>query len=114
MTRRNVAFLVTAIVMTCAFASSLLGQASQADSSVTAEGAESSQTATTVQFQQRDQRHRLRKSDVIDLKFKLSPEFDQTVTVQPDGFITLDGAGDIKVEDKTARRIWNGRVSRSS
>ena len=54
-----------------------------------------------MQFQERDQRYRLRKSDVIDVKFKFSPEFDQTLTVQPDGFITLDGAGDIKVEDKT-------------
>jgi polysaccharide export outer membrane protein len=35
------------------------------------------------------------------VKFKFSPEFDQTVTVQPDGFVTLDGAGDLKVENKT-------------
>ena len=102
MTRSNVALLVTAFVMTCAFASALPGQVSQTDSAVTTERADSSQTGSpNLQFQQRDQRYRLRKSDVIDVKFKLSPEFDQTVTVQPDGFITLDGAGDIKVEDKT-------------
>jgi polysaccharide export outer membrane protein len=89
MTRSNVAFLVTTIVMTSAFA-----RAQQR--------ADSSQTGSpSVHFQQRDQRYRLRKSDVIDVKFKFSPEFDQTVTVQPDGFITLDGAGDLKVEDKT-------------
>ena len=64
--------------------------------------ADPSQTESPdLQFQQRDQRYRLRKSDVIEIKFRLSPEFDQTVTIQPDGFITLDGAGDIKVEDKT-------------
>jgi len=56
-------------------------------------------------FQTRDPRYRLRKSDVIDVKFKFSPEFDQIVTVQPDGFITLDGAGDIKVENKTLPEV---------
>jgi polysaccharide biosynthesis/export protein len=42
----------------------------------------------------------VRKSDVIEVKFKFSPEFDQTLTVQPDGFVTLDEVGDLKVEDK--------------
>ena len=61
--------------------------------------------STEVQFSERDPRYRVRKSDVIEVKFKFSPEFDQTVTVQPDGFITLDGAGDLKVEDKTLPRV---------
>jgi polysaccharide export outer membrane protein len=57
--------------------------------------------STDFQLKQRDPRYRVRKSDVIEVKFKFSPEFDQTVTVQPDGFVTLDGAGDLKVENKT-------------
>ncbi len=102
MTRSNFALLVTAIALTCVFPGLLPGQVSQVDSAVTNQRADPSQTGSPdVQFQQRDQRYRLRKSDVVDVKFKLSPEFDQTATVQPDGFITLDGAGDIKVEDKT-------------
>ena len=37
--------------------------------------------------------YRLRKSDVLDLHFTFTPEYDQTITVQPDGFIALkDGA----------------------
>ena len=116
MTRSNVALLVTAIVMTYAFPGVLPGQVSQSDSAVTAERADSSQTGSSnLQFHQRDQRYRLQKSDVIEIKFRLSPEFDQTVTVQPDGFITLDGAGDIKVQDKTlpelreaVRRAYQG------
>jgi polysaccharide export outer membrane protein len=101
MTRSNVTPLVAAIVITCAFSNALPAQVAQTDSAVTTERVDSSQTSPNLQFQQRDQRYRLRKSDVIDVKFKFSPEFDQTITVQPDGFITLDGAGDIKVEDKT-------------
>lgn len=106
MTRRNVASIVTSILMTCVFAGVLLGQVSPTDRVVTTERTDSSQTGSpSVPFQQRDQRYRLRKSDVIEVKFKFSPEFDQAVTVQPDGFITLDGAGDIKVEDKTVPEL---------
>jgi polysaccharide biosynthesis/export protein len=47
----------------------------------------------------------VRRSDVIDVKFAFSPEFDQTVTVQPDGYITLTGAGDVQVENKTLAEI---------
>ncbi|MFZ1000261.1 MAG: hypothetical protein WAO17_18820, partial [Candidatus Sulfotelmatobacter sp.] len=31
--------------------------------------------------------YRLTRSDVVALSFTLSPEFDQTLTVQPDGYI---------------------------
>ena len=51
---------------------------------------------------QRNPRYRLCASDVIALTFPLTPEYDQTVTVQPDGFISLAGAGDIHVEGLTA------------
>jgi protein involved in polysaccharide export with SLBB domain len=102
MIRSNLALLVTAVIVTCIFAGSLAGQVSQPDSAITPERGDSSQAGSSnVPFQQRDERYRLRKSDVIEVTFKLSPEFDQTLTVQPDGFITLDGAGDIKVEGKT-------------
>lgn len=45
--------------------------------------------------------YRLRESDVVDIKFTFSPEFDQTVTILPDGFITLKSAGDIYAEGMT-------------
>jgi polysaccharide export outer membrane protein len=37
--------------------------------------------------------YRLTRSDVVMLSFTLSPEFDQTLTIQPDGYITLKDAG---------------------
>jgi polysaccharide export outer membrane protein len=91
--------------MICAFAGTLPGQVSQTDSAVTTERTDPSQTSPNVQFPQRDQRYRLRKSDVIDVKFTFSPEFNQTITVQPDGYITLDGAGAIQVENKTLAEL---------
>src|SRR5262249_20060540 len=35
--------------------------------------------------------YRLRSSDVMEISFTFASEFNQTVTVQPDGFITLKG-----------------------
>jgi len=88
----------------CAFSAAQTAQVAQTNGDpVRAERADLplQTNSTHMQFHERDPRYRVRKSDVIEVKFKFSPEFDQTVTVQPDGFITLDGAGDLKVEDKT-------------
>ena len=52
-------------------------------------------------LQHRNPRYQLGKDDVLDLTFPLTPEFNQTVTVQPDGYITLRNAGDVHVEGQT-------------
>jgi protein involved in polysaccharide export with SLBB domain len=48
-------------------------------------------------FAERYPRYEIGAGDVFDLVFELSPEFNQTLTVQPDGFITLRGVGDLHV-----------------
>src|SRR5271167_93327 len=53
--------------------------------------------------QSRNPRYRLCASDVIALTFPLTPEYSQTVSVQPDGFITLAGAGDVHVAGLTTQ-----------
>jgi polysaccharide export outer membrane protein len=45
--------------------------------------------------------YRLSKSDVLDLGFTFSPEFNQTVIVQPDGYVPLRGVQQIYVEGMT-------------
>ncbi len=45
--------------------------------------------------------YRLHKSDVLDVDFIFSPEFNQTVSVQPDGYIGLKGVGMIFAEGLT-------------
>jgi polysaccharide biosynthesis/export protein len=42
--------------------------------------------------------YRLCKSDVVEIGFPFSPEFDQTLSVQPDGFMTLKGAPQLYAE----------------
>jgi polysaccharide biosynthesis/export protein len=46
-------------------------------------------------------RYRLRPSDVLQITFPITPEFDQSVAIQPDGYISLRGIGDIHVAGKS-------------
>ena len=50
-------------------------------------------------------RYRLQPGDVLDLIFPLTPEFNQTVMVQPDGYISVRGAGDVRVQHRTTSEI---------
>jgi len=50
---------------------------------------------------ERNPRYKLRKSDSFDLDFPFSQEFNQSLSVQPDGYVTLKGAGSIFVEGQT-------------
>jgi polysaccharide biosynthesis/export protein len=61
--------------------------------------------APTPGIQQRFPRYRLQKSDSFDVDFALSPELNQTVSVQPDGFVTLKEVGSIHVEGETVPEL---------
>jgi polysaccharide biosynthesis/export protein len=56
-------------------------------------------------FQERNPRYALRKGDSFDVDFAFSPEFNQTVVVQPDGYVTLRGAGSVRVEGETVLEL---------
>lgn len=45
--------------------------------------------------------YRLCKSDILEINFAFSPEFNQTVTVQPDGYIPLKGTAQVYAEGTT-------------
>ncbi|HEV2401715.1 MAG TPA: polysaccharide biosynthesis/export family protein [Candidatus Sulfotelmatobacter sp.] len=45
--------------------------------------------------------YRLRTSDVVEVTFTVAPEFNQTLTVQPDGYIALKDAGAVLAEGLT-------------
>jgi polysaccharide biosynthesis/export protein len=49
--------------------------------------------------------YRLRKSDVIEIKFNFASEYDQLLSVQPDGFITLRGLDELYVEGLTLAEL---------
>jgi polysaccharide export outer membrane protein len=50
-------------------------------------------------------RYTVNASDTLDINFQLTPDFDQTVTVQPDGYITLRDAGDVLAAGKTLAEL---------
>ena len=54
---------------------------------------------------QRYPRYLLRPSDVLQITFPISSEFDQTVAIQPDGFISLRSVGELYVEGKTVPEL---------
>jgi len=57
------------------------------------------------QFKERYPRYKIRAGDQFDVVFDLSPEFNQTVTVQPDGFVAMRGVGDIHVADQSVPEL---------
>jgi len=40
-------------------------------------------------------RYQLKNGDTLDLTFVYVPEFNQTVTIQPDGYVSLRGVGEV-------------------
>jgi polysaccharide biosynthesis/export protein len=49
--------------------------------------------------------YRLTKSDVVDVNFTFSPDYNQSLTVQPDGFVVLKGAGPVLAEGLTLPQL---------
>ncbi len=61
----------------------------------------SGHSSTEPVLAQRYPRYLLRPSDVLQISFPISPEYDQTISIQPDGFVSLRGVGDLHIEGKT-------------
>lgn len=56
----------------------------------------------------------LHVGDVIVLSYRLTPEFNQTVTVQPDGNVDLEVVGNVKVSGLTLDQVHSEIVKRAS
>ncbi len=57
-------------------------------------------------------RYRVQNGDTLELNFTFVPEFNQTITVQPDGFVTLRAAGDLKAAGLTIPELQKAIESR--
>lgn len=55
--------------------------------------------------------YRLSKSDTVEVNFTFSPDFNQTLTVQPDGFVALKGASTLFVEGLTVPQMQQAVAS---
>lgn len=56
-------------------------------------------------LQHRNRRYQLHSADVLSLEFPFTPEFNQTVTIQPDGYVTLRGIENMRVEGETLPEV---------
>jgi len=57
------------------------------------------------QFRSRTPRYDIHPADVIEVSFYPAAELNQTLTVQPDGFINLREAGDLYIQGKTVPEL---------
>jgi polysaccharide biosynthesis/export protein len=56
-------------------------------------------------LQHRNPRYQVMRDDVLALSFPLSPELNQTVTIQPDGYVTLQNAGSMYIQGMTVPEV---------
>lgn len=96
---------LVALVVTTAIPAAGQGMATHSATGAGSSSIAVASTDTAPGFQERSPRYRLRKGDSFDLDFELSPEFNQTVSVQPDGYVTLKGVGSIFVEGQTVPEL---------
>ncbi len=53
------------------------------------------------QLQERYPRYRIHASDVVEIQYRYTPEYNFAATVQPDGFISSSMTGDVHIEGMT-------------
>jgi polysaccharide export outer membrane protein len=74
-----------------------VGLASEAQQSSVGQGT----TSRGPVLEDRHPRYVLQREDVLLLTFPLTPELNQTLTIQPDGYINLQNAGSVYVQGST-------------
>lgn len=62
------------------------------------------------QLEQRP-RYRIEPGDVVDLSFPIAADFNQTVTVAPDGYVALRGVGDFYAAGKSLPELREALVT---
>ncbi|HEY3025896.1 MAG TPA: polysaccharide biosynthesis/export family protein [Pyrinomonadaceae bacterium] len=52
-----------------------------------------------------EDRYQVQPGDVLEVQYRYSPEFNQTMMVQPDGYVSLQVGGDVKVGGKNVEQV---------
>jgi polysaccharide export outer membrane protein len=104
--RKLMVWVLVATASTVAFAVmstnvAVAGPAQEARADARLDAPHTAQSSLDSDLHKRDSRYTIHPSDSMEITFSLTPEFNQTVTVQPDGYITLRDAGDISAAGKT-------------
>ena len=108
--RPTIGVLLPLLLATAGTTSTKAQQPRDEISSVSQQAAsEASETAghrgQTEILQHRNRRYQLHSADVLTLEFPFTPEFNQTATVQPDGYVTLRGIDNMHVQGLTLPEV---------
>jgi protein involved in polysaccharide export with SLBB domain len=106
----TVVFRMTALVLT--FAAGAFGQTNQMATNSAQETAQTSPPPDGAQgspdrpeLQHRNPRYQVMRDDTLMVSFPLAPELNQKITVQPDGYITLQNIGSLYIQGMTVPEI---------
>lgn len=110
-TRRGAMVLLAIIVLVGVLAGPCEGQ--EQSTNVKRIGPSSSEETTPTvpketnrpELQRRNAEYQLARGDIFDLNFPFQPEFNQTVTIQSDGYVALMGLGERYVAGKTVTEL---------
>lgn len=110
MKKREGIFILSLVLPICAVTPAFGDKRQRASiSSVFQAGKESFAAADansgTPKLERRNPRYRVSQGDILQIDFPLSPEFNRTVTVAPDGYITLMAVGDVYVRGLTVPEL---------
>jgi polysaccharide export outer membrane protein len=98
-----------ASVLLAGSAATVAGQMQQASSETSAANAtvpgQNRGAASQPALEQRNPRYVIQRQDVLSLSFPLSAEMDQTVTVQPDGYINLQNGSSLHAQGLTVPQL---------
>jgi len=61
-----------------------------------------------------DARYTLNPGDVVEVQYRYTPEYNQTVTIQPDGYVSLEIVGDVKIGGLTLDQVRTTIIKKAS
>ncbi|MGA8669180.1 MAG: polysaccharide biosynthesis/export family protein [Terracidiphilus sp.] len=101
---------ITGLILAMLFAAISVAGFSQSGTPAAASGNVSGPANKAVQgpaLEQRNPRYQIRSGDTFQLTFDYSPEFNQEIAVQPDGYISLAGTSSVPVLGQTIPELEN-------
>jgi polysaccharide export outer membrane protein len=93
--------LAISVSTVCAAQEAVQTASKNAGPTATAASRPGQQSSSGPQLSERYPRYRITPGDAFDLTFEFSPEFNQSVMVQPDGYVTLRDIGDVHIAGET-------------
>lgn len=59
-------------------------------------------------------RYKMVPGDVVEISYRYTPEFNQTVTIQPDGFVVLEIVGEVKLSGRNLEQARQEIIKKAS